>query len=55
MQNPTEEDVQRVVRLRESDLHLEVITVALNGANAAVDTAGLNLVVAVGALEDAPR
>ena len=54
VQNFTEEDVQGVVRLCESDLDLEVITVALNGANAAVDTAGLNLVVAIDALEDVP-
>ena len=54
VQNLTEEDVHRVVRLSEGDLHLEVITVALHGANARVNAAGLDLVVAVGALEDVP-
>ena len=44
--------VSRGSKVRESDLHLEVITVALHGSNAAVDAAGTNLVAAIGALED---
>ena len=52
--NASEEGIQRVVRCGESYLHLEVITVALHGSNAAVDAAGTNLVAAIGALEDLP-
>ena len=52
--NASKEGIQRVVRCGESYLHLEVITVALHGSNAAVDAAASDLVVTIGALEDVP-